>query len=98
MCCILTNTDIEQTDWHVGVRHEGEPEGSGFSCDHCSIHCNQFPFVSIRLGKYEQIGGFKCYVATPPGDYPKDKVILFLTDVFGLPLVNNLVSLSFLMV
>lgn len=31
----------------------------------------------------------KCYVATPQGDYPKDKVILFLTDVFGIELVNN---------
>ncbi|PCH44450.1 alpha/beta-hydrolase [Wolfiporia cocos MD-104 SS10] len=40
-------------------------------------------------GKFEQIGGVECYVATPTGDYPKDKVILFLTDVFGIPLINN---------
>lgn len=40
-------------------------------------------------GKIEQIGGVECYVATPTGDYPKDKVILFLTDVFGIPLPNN---------
>jgi hypothetical protein len=28
-------------------------------------------------------------VATPGADYPKDKAILFLTDVFGVALVNN---------
>ena len=32
------------------------------------------------------------YVATPAGDYPKDKVVLLLTDVFGIPLNNNKVS------
>ncbi|TCD71801.1 hypothetical protein EIP91_003144 [Steccherinum ochraceum] len=52
-------------------------------------------FIAVRhegapQGKYEQIGGYKCYVATPSGDYPKDKVVLFLTDVFGLALNNNL--------
>ncbi|KAK0203068.1 hypothetical protein DFS33DRAFT_1276038 [Desarmillaria ectypa] len=26
---------------------------------------------------------------TPTGDYPKNKVILLLTDVFGIPLINN---------
>ncbi|KAI0741665.1 dienelactone hydrolase endo-1,3,1,4-beta-D-glucanase [Daedaleopsis nitida] len=40
-------------------------------------------------GKIEQIGGIECYVGTPFSDYPKDKVVLFLTDVFGIPLVNN---------
>ncbi|OSX64120.1 hypothetical protein POSPLADRAFT_1138035 [Postia placenta MAD-698-R-SB12] len=40
-------------------------------------------------GKIEKIGGVECYVATPSVDYPKDKVILFLTDVFGIPLNNN---------
>ncbi|KAJ6557891.1 dienelactone hydrolase [Mycena capillaripes] len=41
-------------------------------------------------GKMETIGGVQCYVATPTVDYPKDKAILFLTDVFGLALNNNL--------
>jgi len=41
-------------------------------------------------GKFEKIGGYDCYVATPSGEYPKDKVVLFLTDVFGLKLTNNL--------
>ncbi|KAJ7609045.1 dienelactone hydrolase endo-1,3,1,4-beta-D-glucanase [Roridomyces roridus] len=39
-------------------------------------------------GKVEKIGGIETYVATPSVDYPKDKVVLFLTDIFGLPLVN----------
>ncbi|RDX50826.1 dienelactone hydrolase endo-1,3,1,4-beta-D-glucanase [Polyporus arcularius HHB13444] len=55
-------------------------------CDNC--------FKGVRHegqpeGKIEKIGGVECYVATPTGDYPKDKVVLFLTDVFGIPLVNN---------
>ncbi|KAJ7726710.1 dienelactone hydrolase endo-1,3,1,4-beta-D-glucanase [Mycena maculata] len=40
-------------------------------------------------GKIEKIGGIECYIATPTVDYPKDKVVLFLTDVFGLALKNN---------
>ncbi|KAJ7445857.1 dienelactone hydrolase endo-1,3,1,4-beta-D-glucanase [Mycena latifolia] len=40
-------------------------------------------------GTIETIGGVACYVATPTVDYPKDKVLLFLTDVFGLELVNS---------
>ena len=43
----------------------------------------------LAAGKYETIGGVACYVATPKGDYAKDKVVLFLPDVFGIPLVNN---------
>ncbi|KAJ6483241.1 Alpha/Beta hydrolase protein [Mycena sanguinolenta] len=41
-------------------------------------------------GKMENIGGTKCYVATPTVDYPNDKVILLLTDAYGLGLENNL--------
>ncbi|KAF8271806.1 alpha/beta-hydrolase [Lactarius quietus] len=40
-------------------------------------------------GTWEVINGIKTYVATPKTDYPKDKVILYLTDVFGLELNNN---------
>ncbi|KAI0331665.1 alpha/beta-hydrolase [Cubamyces sp. BRFM 1775] len=43
----------------------------------------------VPEGKIEKIGGFECYVATPSGEYPKDKVVLFLTDAFGIPLINN---------
>ena len=44
------------------------------------------------VGKIEQIGGIECYIATPSGEYAKDKVVLFLADAFGLALVNNKVS------
>ncbi|TFK52010.1 alpha/beta-hydrolase [Heliocybe sulcata] len=40
-------------------------------------------------GKIETIGGVECYVATPSVDYPKSKVLLLLTDVFGYYLNNN---------
>lgn len=62
-------------------------------CKHCvsgSIH------EGTPKGKVEQIDGHDVYVATPSGDYPKDKVLLFLTDVFGLPLNNNKVCLKLL--
>lgn len=55
-------------------------------CDDCF---KAVPHEGEPTGTYETIDGFKCYVATPEGDYPKDKVVLFLTDVFGLALVNN---------
>jgi len=40
-------------------------------------------------GTYEEINGIKTYVATPTTDHPKDKAILYVTDVFGLELQNN---------
>ncbi|KAI9444223.1 alpha/beta-hydrolase [Lactarius indigo] len=45
-------------------------------------------------GTYEEINGIKTYVATPKTDYPKDKAILYLTDVFGLELNNNLLVID----
>ena len=48
--------------------------------------------VRHLAGKIEQIAGFECYVATPTTEYAKEKVILFLSDVFGLALINNKVS------
>ena len=42
-----------------------------------------------HTGKIEEIGGVKSYVATPAGEYPKEKAILFLPDAFGLELINN---------
>ena len=53
--------------------------------------------ISSLAGKWEKIGGVDTYVATPSGDYPKDKVILFLTDVFGPQLINARVSLLFVL-
>lgn len=40
-------------------------------------------------GKWETIGGVECYVATPTVDYPKDAAILYLSDVFGVQLINS---------
>ncbi|KAG2354493.1 hypothetical protein BDR07DRAFT_1366006, partial [Suillus spraguei] len=40
-------------------------------------------------GTVEIFDGVACYVATPAIDYPKDKVILFLPDVFGIELINT---------
>ncbi|TDL23729.1 alpha/beta-hydrolase [Rickenella mellea] len=39
-------------------------------------------------GKVEKIGGVDTYVALPESDYPKDKAVLYLPDVFGLSLQN----------
>lgn len=38
--------------------------------------------------KFEKIAGIDCYVATPKGDYAKDKIVLYLADVFGPQMVN----------
>ncbi|GAA5934780.1 hypothetical protein JCM1841_005044 [Sporobolomyces salmonicolor] len=40
-------------------------------------------------GSIQEIGGVSTYVSLPSGDYDKTKALLFLTDVFGLPLPNN---------
>ncbi|KAJ3757327.1 dienelactone hydrolase endo-1,3,1,4-beta-D-glucanase [Lentinula raphanica] len=41
-------------------------------------------------GKWEKIGQIDCYVGIPSDDnYPKDKALLFLSDVFGMQLINN---------
>ncbi|KAJ7201624.1 Alpha/Beta hydrolase protein [Mycena pura] len=71
------------SDCFKGVRHEGTPEG-----ERCSPM--EDSSLIVITGKIEQIGGAKCYVATPTADYPKDKVVLFMTDAFGLSLPNNL--------
>ncbi|KZT70800.1 alpha/beta-hydrolase [Daedalea quercina L-15889] len=55
-------------------------------CQHCVSGVRH---EGTPEGKIEQIGGVECYVATPSGDYDKSKVVLFLTDVFGIPLNNN---------
>jgi len=39
-------------------------------------------------GKWEKIGGVDCYVGTPTCEYPKDKAILYLADIFGPQLIN----------
>ncbi|THH27069.1 hypothetical protein EUX98_g7119 [Antrodiella citrinella] len=43
----------------------------------------------VPQGKFENIGGHECYVATPSGDYAHDKVILYLLDLYGLKTDHN---------
>jgi len=41
-------------------------------------------------GTWEEIGGINCYVGAPSNvEYPKEKALLFLSDVFGMQLINN---------
>ncbi|KAH7926429.1 hypothetical protein BV22DRAFT_1104339 [Leucogyrophana mollusca] len=49
-------------------------------------------------GKIETIGGITCYVGTPAGDYPKDKVILYIADAFGIDLFNTEYASTLLLV
>ncbi|KAF8141935.1 hypothetical protein EV363DRAFT_1150507, partial [Boletus edulis] len=45
-------------------------------------------------GKFDIIGGVKCYLATPIAVYSKEKIVLFLPDAFGMELVNNQVQIT----
>lgn len=40
-------------------------------------------------GVFEEINGIKTCVVSPKVDYPKDKVVLYLTDILGLEFPNN---------
>jgi len=55
-------------------------------CKYCTIGVRH---EGTSEGTYEEIKGIKTYVATPKTDFPKDKAILYLTDVLGLELNNN---------
>jgi len=54
-------------------------------CENC---IKGVTYEGTPQGKWELIGGVKSYVATPGGKYPKNKAILFLTDIFGPELPN----------
>lgn len=43
-------------------------------------------------GQWESIGGVNCYVGTPSKGYDKTKAVLYLSDVFGMQLINNQVG------
>ncbi|KAJ3908782.1 dienelactone hydrolase endo-1,3,1,4-beta-D-glucanase [Lentinula edodes] len=55
-------------------------------CEHC---VKGVTHEGEPAGKWEEINGVNSYVATPSKDYPKDKVIVLLTDIFGPQLINN---------
>ncbi|KAH8926535.1 alpha/beta-hydrolase [Atractiella rhizophila] len=41
------------------------------------------------VGTIDNINGVKCYIGKPSVEYPKNKALLFLPDVFGLEFINN---------
>ncbi|KZW03094.1 alpha/beta-hydrolase [Exidia glandulosa HHB12029] len=55
-------------------------------CKDCIVAVRQ---DGTPTGRIEKIGGVDTYVALPQGDYPKDKAILYLTDIFGIKFPNN---------
>ncbi|KAI0064876.1 alpha/beta-hydrolase [Artomyces pyxidatus] len=55
-------------------------------CEHCIRGVRH---EGTAEGTLETINGIPTYVVKPSGDYPKDKAILYLTDIFGLELPNN---------
>lgn len=81
-------SDVTHVSVHhlVGVRHEGTPEGKISPVER---YYWSSLILHILSGKFEQIGDVKSYVATPSIDYPKDKVLLYLPDVFGFQLINH---------
>ena len=58
-------------------------------------------FTSLKgyvKGKFEKIGGANCYVSIPDNEnYPKDRVILYLVDAYGIELINAQVGLCFIL-
>ncbi|KIN93321.1 hypothetical protein M404DRAFT_516379 [Pisolithus tinctorius Marx 270] len=45
-------------------------------------------------GEIEFIGGVRCYVSTPSGEYNEEKAVLFLPSIFGIDLINAQVGSS----
>ncbi|KAI0073690.1 alpha/beta-hydrolase [Panus rudis PR-1116 ss-1] len=46
-------------------------------------------YEGTAKGKIEEIGGVRCYVAVPEVEYPKDNVVLFFSDLYGIDFINN---------
>ncbi|KAI0339409.1 alpha/beta-hydrolase [Trametopsis cervina] len=55
-------------------------------CEHCIQGVRH---EGTPEGTWEEFDGIKAYVATPTIDYPKDKVLLYIPDVFGIQLPNH---------
>ena len=59
-------------------------------CKPSELHVhNARSHICFVTGEVEVINGVKTYVTTPTVDYPKDKAILYLPDVFGIELINH---------
>lgn len=52
-------------------------------------NCPGVRHEGIAEGQVEKVGEIECYTATPTGDFPKDKVLLFLANGFGINLTNS---------
>jgi hypothetical protein len=95
---ILSLGSDRGSDAPSGVQHEGKPTGVSISflrITSCSLEIRQDRDVRATQASRERlaeadpsINGVESYVATPSIDYPKDKVVLFLPDIFGHTLVN----------
>ncbi|KAH7069509.1 dienelactone hydrolase [Paraphoma chrysanthemicola] len=53
-----------------------------------------FPPHQVRnagepVGQLKNISGIEMYISYPPGRNTSDKVLLFVTDIFGVPLLQN---------
>ncbi|PPQ71667.1 hypothetical protein CVT26_010586 [Gymnopilus dilepis] len=70
-----------------GVIHEGVPKGEDSAAQSASKSL-LVDFPILTTGKWEKLGGVECYVATPAVEYPKDKAVLFLSDIFGAHFIN----------
>ncbi|KAI0795812.1 alpha/beta-hydrolase [Abortiporus biennis] len=55
-------------------------------CKHCVSGVRH---EGTPTGTFTTIDGVKVYIATPSGEFDKEKVLLYLPDVFGLELPNH---------
>ncbi|KAF5332150.1 hypothetical protein D9611_008178 [Ephemerocybe angulata] len=56
----------------------------------CADCVKGFVHEGTPQGKVEEIGGVPSYVTIPSeGEYPKDTVVLFLSDIYGYELINS---------
>ncbi|KAI6101016.1 dienelactone hydrolase [Pisolithus croceorrhizus] len=56
------------------------------SCSHCVIGKQ---YLGSPQGKIQSIGDVPCYVGTPTVKYDPKKVLILLTDIFGVTFSNN---------
>ncbi|THH08253.1 hypothetical protein EW145_g2824 [Phellinidium pouzarii] len=76
-----------------GILHSDDPTSDAMCVIHNQdAHCDYegVTHEGESTGKIETINGVRTYVAIPPADcdYPKEKALLFLPDVYGLELLN----------
>ncbi|KAF8579943.1 alpha/beta-hydrolase [Ramaria rubella] len=55
-------------------------------CSHC---VRGVTHKGTAVGKVKKIGGFDTYVTKPETRFPKDKAVLFLSDIFGIQFINS---------